>query len=154
MFGKVAGDAIIYALPWLLAAYPIILICVVIMYKNGDFVDATLNTILSGVLMGQNFVRGIIALTLLAAGKEVSTELMLSSYAIDQWVYLVGGIILLFAGWLAHFQSKMAAIGVWAGAIGVFSTGCNECRNGRYLRLVWRYRISSARCLLIKEVVS
>ena len=118
MFGKVAGDAIIYALPWLLAAYPIILICVVIMYKNGDFVDATLNTILSGVLMGQNFVRGIIALTLLAAGKEVSTELMLSSYAIDQWVYLVGGIILLFAGWLAHFQSKMAAIGVWAGAIG------------------------------------
>lgn len=118
MFGQVGGDAIIYALPWLLAAYPVILICVIIMYKNGDFVDATLNTILSGILMGQNFVRGIMALTFFASGKEAPMELVLSGYAIDKWVYLTSGIILLFAGWLAYFQSKMAAIGVWSGAIG------------------------------------
>lgn len=118
MFGKASANAIIYALPWLLAAYPIILICVIIMYKNGDFVDATMNAILSGVLMGQNFVRGIIALTLLANGKEIPIDLMMSSYAIDMWVYLASGIILLAAGWLAHFQSKMAAVGIWAGAIG------------------------------------
>lgn len=121
MFGQADSNAIIYALPWLLAAYPVILICVVIMYKNGDFVDATMNTILSGILMGQNFVRGIIALTFLASGKEASMELILSSYAIDKWVYLTSGIILLFAGWLAHFQSKMTAIGVWCGAIGFLS---------------------------------
>lgn len=121
MFGQADSNAIIYALPWLLAAYPVILICVVIMYKNGDFVDATMNTILSGILMGQNFVRGIIALTFLASGKEASMELILSSYAIDKWVYLTSGIILFFAGWLAHFQSKMTAIGVWCGAIGFLS---------------------------------
>ena len=121
MFGQADSNAIIYALPWLLAAYSVILICVVIMYKNGDFVDATMNTILSGILMGQNFVRGIIALTFLASGKEASMELILSSYAIDKWVYLTSGIILLFAGWLAHFQSKMTAIGVWCGAIGFLS---------------------------------
>lgn len=118
MFGMASSDAVIYALPWLLSAYPVILITVVIMFKNGDFVDATMNSILSGVLMGQNFVRGIIALTLLATGKEPSAELLMSSAVIDMWVYLVAGIILLCAGWLAHFQSKMAALGVWSGAIG------------------------------------
>lgn len=118
MFGKAAPNAIIYVLPWLLAAFPVILICDVIMFKNGDFVDATMNAILSGVLMGQNFVRGIIALTLMTNGTEVPMDLVLSSYAIDKWVYLVAGIILLGAGWLAHFNSKMAAIGVWSGAIG------------------------------------
>ena len=119
MFGTApAPNAVIYALPWLLAAYPVILLCVAIMFKNGDFVDATMNAILSGVLMGQNFVRGIIALTLLATGKEPSVELLMSSASIDMWVYIVGGIILFGAGWLAHFNSKMAAIGVWSGAIG------------------------------------
>lgn len=121
MFGSAAANAIIYALPWILAAYPVILICIVIMYKNGDFVDATMNALLSGVLMGQNFVRGIIALVLLQSGTEVSMELMLSSFAIDKWVYIAGGIVLLAAGWLAHFQSKMAATGIWAGAIGFLS---------------------------------
>lgn len=118
MFGAADSNAIIFALPWLLAAFPIILICVVLMYKNGEFVDATMNAILSGVLMGQNFVRGIIALTMYNAGNVASAELLISSAAIDMWVYLAGGIILLFAGWLAHFNSKMAALGIWAGAIG------------------------------------
>ena len=118
MFGKADPNAIIYALPWLLAAFPVILLCIIFMFINGDFVDATLNAILSGVLMGQNFVRGLIALSMFNAGTAVSPELMMSSFAIDKWVYLAGGIILLFAGWLAHFNSKMAATGVWAGAIG------------------------------------
>lgn len=68
--------------------------------------------------MGQNFVRGIIALTMYNNGVEVTPELMMSSYAIDKWVYLAGGIILLFACWLAHFNSKMAVLGILAGAIG------------------------------------
>lgn len=118
MFGMADANAIIYALPWLLAAYPFIILCVVLMYKNGEFVDATMNALLSGVLMGQNFVRGIIALTMYNAGTTATPELLASSAAIDMWVYIVGGIILLFAGWLASFNSKMAAVGIWAGAIG------------------------------------
>lgn len=122
MFGTAPADnAIIYTLPWLLAAYPIIILCISKMYQNGEYVDATLNAILSGVLMGQNFVRALIALWICTSGSEISIELLLSSYAIDRWVYLFGGIILLVAGWLAHFQSKMAAIGVWAGGIAFLS---------------------------------
>lgn len=136
MFGKADPNAIIYALPWLLAAFPIILICVVLMYKNGEFVDATMNAILSGVLMGQNFVRGIIALSMLNAGTLVTPELLLSSYAIDKWVYLVGGVILLFAGWLAHFQSKMAACGIWAGAVGFLALSAMYAGFGQFFGVI------------------
>lgn len=136
MFGKADPNAIIYALPWLLAAFPIILICVVLMYKNGEFVDATMNAILSGVLMGQNFVRGIIALSMLNTGTLVTPELLMSSYAIDKWVYLVGGVILLFAGWLAHFQSKMAACGIWAGAIGFLALSAMYAGLGQFFGVI------------------
>lgn len=118
MFGKADPNAIIYALPWLLSAFPVLLLCIAFMFKNGELVDGTINAVLSGVLMGQNFVRGIIALTMYNNGVEVTPELMMSSYAIDKWVYLAGGIILLFACWLAHFNSKMAVLGILAGAIG------------------------------------
>lgn len=118
MFGKADPNAIIYALPWLLSAFPVLLLCIVFMFKNGEFVDATINAVLSGVLMGQNFVRGIIALAMYSNGVEVTPELMMSSYSIDKWVFLAGGIILLFACWLAHFGSKMAALGILAGAVG------------------------------------
>ena len=136
MFGKADPNAIIYALPWLLAAFPVILICIVLMFKNGEFVDATLNSLLSGVLMGQNFVRGIIALSMFNAGTAVTPELLMSSYAIDKWVYLVGGIILVFAGWLAHFGSKMAATGVWSGAIGFLALSAMYAGVGQVFGLV------------------
>lgn len=136
MFGKADPNAIIYALPWLLAAFPVILLCIIFMFINGDFVDATLNAILSGVLMGQNFVRGLIALSMFNAGTAVSPELMMSSFAIDKWVYLAGGIILLFAGWLAHFNSKMAATGVWAGAIGFLALAAMNAGFGQLFGLI------------------
>lgn len=83
MFGKADPNAIIYALPWLLSAFPVLLLCIAFMFKNGELVDGTINAVLSGVLMGQNFVRGIIALTMYNNGVEVTPELMMSSYAID-----------------------------------------------------------------------
>lgn len=143
MFGKADPNAIIYALPWLLAAYPILIVCIVFMYKNGEFVDATMNAILSGVLMGQNFVRGYIALTMLNSGITASSELVISGYAIDKWVYFAGGIILLFAGWLAFFQSKMAALGIWAGAIGFLSLAAMYAGFGSVFGLI------GAVCLVI-----
>ena len=82
MTGKADPNAIIYAMPWLLAAFPVILICIVFMYLNGEFVDATMNAVLSGVLMGQNFVRGIIALNMYNADSAPTPELLMSSYAI------------------------------------------------------------------------
>ena len=136
MFGIVDGSAIIYALPWLLAAFPVLLICIIFMFVNGDFVDATINAVLSGVLMGQNFVRGIIALTMYNAGVEASAELVMASYAIDMWVYLAGGIILVIAGWLCHFQSKMGAAGVWCGAAGFLSLAAMYAGFGQIFGLI------------------
>lgn len=136
MFGLAPANAIIYAMPWILAAFPVLLICIVIMFKNGDFVDATINAVLSGVLMGQNFVRGIIALTMLNAGTQPSPDVLAASAAIDAWVYLAAGIILLVGGWLAHFMSKLAATGIWAAAIGFLSLAAMYSGLGQIFGLI------------------
>ena len=136
MFGAVSPDAMLYVLPWLMAAYPVLLLCIVFMFKNGEFVDATLNSILSGVLMGQNFVRGIMLLTMYNAGTQPTPELVMASYAIDTWVYLAAGLILVVAGWLCHFQSKMGAIGVWCGAIGFLALSAMNAGLGQFFGLI------------------
>lgn len=118
LFGLAPEGAVIYALPWLLAAYPVLIVCIILMYKNGEFVDATLNALLSGVLMGQNFVRGIIDLVVLAAGAEVDPSLLQASHDIDKWIFLAGGVTLIFGGWIALHDHIAAGIGVWAGALG------------------------------------
>ena len=51
-------------------------------------------------------------------------------------MYLAGGIILLFAGWLAHFNSKMAATGVWAGAIGFLALAAMNAGFGQLFGLI------------------
>lgn len=136
MFGLAPANAIIYAMPWILAAFPVLLICIVVMLKNGDFVDATINAVLSGVLMGQNFVRGIISLTMLNAGTQPTADILAASAAIDTWVYLAAGIILLVGGWLAHFNSKLSAAGVWAAAIGFLSLSAMYAGFGQLFGLI------------------
>lgn len=136
MFGLAPANAIIYAMPWILSAFPVLLICIVIMFKNGEFVDATINAVLSGVLMGQNFVRGIIALTMLNAGTQPAPDVLAASAAMDTWVYLAAGIILLVGGWLAHFKSKLTATGVWASAIGFLSLSAMYAGFGQFFGLI------------------
>lgn len=136
MFGLAPANTIIYAMPWILSAFPVLLICIVIMFKNGELVDATINAVLSGVLMGQNFVRGIIALTMLNAGTQPSPDVLAASAAMDTWVYLAAGIILLVGGWLAHFKSKLTATGVWASAIGFLSLSAMYAGFGQFFGLI------------------
>lgn len=121
LFGQVPSESIIYAMPWILAAYPVILICIIFMYRNDQFVDATLNAFLSGVLMGQNFVKGIVELVLMTGKVNVSEQLLLAGQAIDKWAFLAGGIVLLVACILEAGKSKMAAIGLFGGAAGFLS---------------------------------
>lgn len=121
MYGIAGPTAIIQIVPWILTAYPVLIIAIIIQFKNGDFVEASANGILSGVLMGQNFVKGIIVLLFVSSGKEIPMEMTIAGAQIDAVAFLVGGIILLFLGWLSHFQSKMGAIGIFAGAIGFLS---------------------------------
>lgn len=56
MFGVLQGAATIWLAPWIICAYPVILVCVIKMFRDGDMVEATINGVLSCILMGQNAV--------------------------------------------------------------------------------------------------
>ena len=118
MFGLVSSNAVIQVVPWVLTAYPMIIITVVMIYKSGDIVGATCNAVLSVVLMGQNFVKGIMNLIYYISGKEVPVEFARDAALIDGCAYLVGVVMLLFIGWLAFCGCKIAGICVWASAVG------------------------------------
>ncbi len=118
MFGLASPNAVIQVVPWVLTAYPMIIITVVMIYKSGDIVGATCNAVLSVVLMGQNFVKGIMNLIYYISGKEVPAEFARDAALIDGCAYLVGVVMLLFIGWLAFCGCKIAGICVWASAVG------------------------------------
>lgn len=118
MFGIVSENATIQIIPWVLTAYPMIIITVVLMYKSGDIVGATCNAVLSVVLMGQNYVKGIITLVYFVTDKEVPMEFTRDAALIDGCAYLVGAIMLAFIGWLAFMGCKIAGICIWAAAVG------------------------------------
>ena len=118
MFGMVSGNAVIQIIPWVLTAYPMILITVVLMYKNGDIVGATCNAVLSVVLMGQNFVKGILSLIYFVTDKKVPIEFARDTALIDGCAYLVGAVMLVFIGWLAFVGCRIAGVCIWASATG------------------------------------
>lgn len=118
MFGMVSGNAAIQIIPWVLTAYPMILITVVLMYKNGDIVGATCNAVLSVVLMGQNFVKGILSLIYFVTDKKVPIEFARDTALIDGCAYLAGAVMLVFIGWLAFMGCRIAGVCIWASATG------------------------------------
>lgn len=87
MFGAAGPNAVIQMITWGITAYPMIIITVVLMYRSGDIVGATSNAVLSVVLMGQNFVKGIMNLVYFVSGKEVPAELQGAVYGRRQLVF-------------------------------------------------------------------
>ena len=136
MFGMVSGNAVIQIIPWVLTAYPMILITVVLMYKNGDIVGATCNAVLSVVLMGQNFVKGILSLIYFVTDKKVPIEFARDTALIDGCAYLVGAVMLVFIGWLAFMGCRIAGVGIsdwifrtYTDVFWNFVDGWSDCRN-------------------------
>ncbi|NLI92925.1 MAG: hypothetical protein GX434_12235 [Peptococcaceae bacterium] len=105
-------------IPWILAAFPVLLIVVTVQLRRGDLMGATVNGLLGCVLMGQNFVKGIIDLKFLLSGITPPQAMMMGGMLVDAVAFLIAGIVLLFMGFLAGFMSKLAAFCVWAAAIG------------------------------------
>ena len=134
--GQLDANGVIYALPWTFAAWPVLLICSVVMFKNGDFIDATLNMALGGALMGQNMVKGLIALLFYLSDKAIPAELLAARYAIDKWAYLICGTGLLFSAWMAHFQSKLATFCICSGSLGFLSLAAMFAGFGRFFGLI------------------
>lgn len=118
MLGVVSGNAVVAVMPWVMAAYPAIVVAVVFMILNGQLLDATVNGVLSLVLMGQNFVKGVVYLPFATQGALPDANLLASMGMVDGLGFLTGGIVLLFVAWLHFRSSKLAGICIFCCAAG------------------------------------
>lgn len=121
LLGFAGQEATIGVLPWVLCAYPIIVIAVIFMIINGQLLDATVNGILSIVLLGQNFAKGLIWLSYTSSGSLPSADLQITMSLIDGLGFLVGSIVLAVVGALNFKSNKLAGICIWCCAIGFAS---------------------------------
>lgn len=127
MFGTVDPSTIIMTLPWTIPAYPVILLVVVLQFREGDLVGATANGVLGAVLMGQNFVRGLLALGVVLTGHPLPDAAAAGGAKVNGFAYLVGGLILLVVAWLATVGvSAVGGLGVACGALGFLSVSAAE----------------------------
>lgn len=136
MLGVIDSACIISLIPWILAAYPVLLIVTVIQFRVGNFLGATSNGLLGAVLMGQNFVKGIIELLFVLNGKNVPEALTAGSHFVDAMAFIVGGVILLFVGYLVCFKSNIGAISTWCIGIGFIFIALNSFGFGEIFGLL------------------
>ena len=92
MFGAISGAGTIWLAPWILCAYPVIVFCVIKMFRDGDMVEATINGVLSCVLMGQNAISGLIWLVFTLQGQLPPAEVLVGMAMINGMAFLVGAI--------------------------------------------------------------
>lgn len=95
LFGVASPVAVIGALPWIGVAFPIMLIAIIICFKNGDIVGGTVNAVLTGMTLCQNGFKGIIILLFTTAGVPVPEALGAGMAMIDGGAYLAAFLILL-----------------------------------------------------------
>ena len=137
MYGLVDPASVIATLPWQLPAFPVILIVVILQFREGEIVGATANGVLGGVLMGQNVVRGLQTLGSVYTGHQVPDSVVAGGHVIDGFVYLVGGIILLAVAWLTFFGlSAVGGVGISAGALGFLCVSAASFGMGQVFGLV------------------
>lgn len=121
MFGLIAGEQTIWLLPWVLCAYPVIIMCVIKMFRDGEMIDATVNGVLSAVLMGQNAVSSAIYLAYSSHGVAVPPEVLGGMALIYGLAFLAGACILLPVAFLAFRASKLAGVCIACAGIGFLS---------------------------------
>ena len=121
MFGMIAGEQTIWLLPWVLCAYPVIIMCVIKMFRDGEMIDATVNGVLSAVLMGQNAVSSAIYLAYSSHGVAVPPEVLGGMALIYGMAFLAGACILLPVAFLAFHASKLAGVSIACAGIGFLS---------------------------------
>lgn len=136
MFGMVSGEATIGIVPWVLCAYPVIIVCVVRMFKNGELVDATVNGVLSAVLMGQNAILGLIYLAFSANGQPMPETVSAGIAQVSGMAFLAGAVILIPVSWLAFHNSKVAGVCILCAGIGFLSLSAMHYGAGQLFGLV------------------
>jgi hypothetical protein len=121
LFGQGDPLTIVAMVPWILVAFPVLLIVVIIQFRRGDLMGGTANGLLGAVIFGQNLVKGLFDLVFFISGKVPPPGLVAGGLIVDALAFATGGLVLLVAGVLAGFGSKWAALSVWAAGLGFIS---------------------------------
>jgi hypothetical protein len=94
LLGLVDNTVFIAAIPWIATAFPILLIGVVFLFKQGDSVNAASKGLVSGLVMCQTAFQGIIFLQYSAAGKQIPEALLKNFGAVSGAGFLAAAAFL------------------------------------------------------------
>jgi succinate-acetate transporter protein len=98
-----------------------VFVLVILEFKQGLFVDATMNGLLGIVLMGQGVIKGILMLNGINNGITLPADYTVASAAVSFVGFLIPVFMLLIAGFLAFMGfSRMMGFCVWCCALGFF----------------------------------
>jgi hypothetical protein len=120
LFGMDTGTGSIWIFPWVLVSYPVLVYCIIKMFKDGQLADATINGVLSVILMGQNMGSAIIYLTYSANGMAVPPEVLAGMAHINGFAFLLGGCILLIPSIITFKESKVGGLCLFACTAALF----------------------------------
>lgn len=123
LLGIVHGTAVAGAFPIIFCAFPIMVIAVVKMIKQGDLIGGTTNAVCGAVVMGQNGFVALMHLIYSAAGKEMPPEVAIGNAWFSGFAFLVVGLILFYITFLTLQVNKATAACLGIGAIGMASFG-------------------------------
>ena len=123
LLGIVHGSAVAGAFPIIFCAFPIMVIAVVKMIKQGDLIGGTTNAVCGAVVMGQNGFVALMHLIYSAAGKEMPPEVLLGNAWFSGFAFCVVGIILFYLTFLLLQVSKATAACIGIGAVGMTAFG-------------------------------
>lgn len=119
MTGKTGDYTNIALLPWLLPAIALVFVLVILEFRQGLLIDATMNGLLGIVLMGQGVIKGLLMLNGLNHGVTFPAEYMAATAAVGSVGFLIPVILLLIAGFLAFMGfSRIMGFCVWCCALG------------------------------------
>ena len=104
--------ATIGLIPWMLLALPIMLICIVGLFKNKDIVGAMANALLTCMALFNNFMHGVVELYCMGNGIELTEEMRTGMAYMDGGAYLAAAIFLIAVVFLAFQQNRAQAVGV------------------------------------------
>jgi succinate-acetate transporter protein len=117
--GKTGEYTNIALLPWLLPAFFLVFVLVVLEFKQGLLIDATMNGLLGIVLMGQGIFKGFLMLNGLNHGITFPPEYMAASAAVASVGFLIPVFLLFIAGLLSFMGfSRTMGVCVWLCALG------------------------------------
>jgi Predicted membrane protein len=117
--GKTGDYTSIALLPWLLPALILVFVLVILEFRQGLLIDATMNGLLGIVLMGQGVIKGLLMLNGINHGVTLPADYMIASAAVGAVGFLIPVFLLFIAGFLAFMGfSRTMGFCVWLCALG------------------------------------